>query len=29
MPGAAPYGRRITPRTLRNYEVMVEMAEAF
>jgi hypothetical protein len=29
MPSACPYGRVITPRTLRNYELMVEMAERF
>jgi hypothetical protein len=27
MPSACPYGREITPLTLRNYEVMVELAE--
>ena len=28
MPSAAPYGRTVTPRTLRNYERMVEMTLA-
>jgi len=27
MPSACPYGRRITPRTLRNYRTMIELAE--
>jgi hypothetical protein len=26
MPSAAPYGREVSPRTLRNYEIMVEKA---
>jgi hypothetical protein len=29
MPSAAPYGRKITPLTLRNYEEMVRQVEAF
>jgi len=29
MPSSAPNGRCITPRVLKNYEVMVELAEAF
>ena len=29
MPSASPYGRTITPLTLRNYETMVELAESF
>ena len=29
MPSACPYGRTITPLTLRNYETMIESAEAF
>ncbi|MHC4886656.1 MAG: uroporphyrinogen decarboxylase family protein, partial [Planctomycetota bacterium] len=28
MPSASPYGRTITPRCLRNYEIMVEAVEA-
>jgi len=28
MPSACPYGRTITPLTLRNYETMIELAEA-
>ena len=29
MPSSAPYGRQLAPLTLRNYEKMVELAEAF
>jgi hypothetical protein len=29
MPSACPYGRVLPERTLRNYELMVEMAEGF
>lgn len=29
MPSACPYGRRLPERTLRNYQLMVEMAERF
>lgn len=29
MPTACPYGRRLKPLTMRNYEKMVELAEAF
>jgi uroporphyrinogen-III decarboxylase len=29
MPSSAPNGRRITPRTLENYEAMVRLAESF
>ena len=29
MPSAAPYGRTISSTTMRNYETMVRMAEAW
>lgn len=29
MPSSCPYGRQLLPRTLRNYEIMVEMTERF
>jgi hypothetical protein len=29
MPTAAPYGRKISPRTMTNYETMVRLAESF
>jgi len=29
MPSAAPYGRKVTPRTMANYETMVRLVESF
>ena len=29
MPSACPYGRKLSPRALKNYEIMVEMTEGF
>jgi hypothetical protein len=29
MPSACPYGRRLSPRALRNYELMIELAEGW